>query len=274
VLTATASSSTVASLSWTASYGAIGYQVDNGITTADAGNALSYSWTGLTSGQSYTFKVRSYDGSGNYSPWSSSSTITMPTYNLASGGTLTPVSNYNGTGQTWNVHTFTSSGTLTVTSAPTTFSTAVVGGGGGGGMHINDGQNRGPGGGYGGSRTINATTTLSVGAITVTVGGSGASNRSGTSSALGAITASGGGAGGNCRDAPQTPNGGGGTTSTVNGSSVNYGQNGTAGGNQYYGSQAAVPGGGGRGGACGFGGDEENGGAGRDGVVIVAYRIA
>ena len=194
-------------------------------------------------------------------------------WNSATGGTETTISNYNGTGQIWRVHTMTSNTTFTVTKNLQPFRYMVVGGGGGGGMHINDGQNRGPGGGYGGARSTNDSATLAITGHTVTIGGAGASNGGGGSSALGAITAAGGGAGGNCRDAPQTPNGGGGTSSNITGSSVNYGQNGTAGGNQYYGGTANVPGGGGGGGACGFGGDAENGSGGTAGRVIVAYQI-
>jgi len=53
-------------------------------------------------------------------------------WNSATGGTVTDVDNYNGTGQKWRVHTFTDSGTFTVTNAGKPFRVLVVGGGGGG----------------------------------------------------------------------------------------------------------------------------------------------
>ena len=53
-------------------------------------------------------------------------------WNSATGGTVTDVDDYNGTGQKWRVHTFTSSGTFTVQVADQPFRVLVGGGGGGG----------------------------------------------------------------------------------------------------------------------------------------------
>lgn len=84
-------------------------------------------------------------------------------FNAATGGLVTDVPNYNGTGETWRVHTFTSSGTLTVTSAPRPFRTLVVAGGAAG-----SGQNR-SGGGAGGVLPSDET-VLPVGHCAITVG--------------------------------------------------------------------------------------------------------
>ena len=57
-------------------------------------------------------------------------------YNDATGGTETVVDDYNGTGEQWKVHTFTSSDSLLVTSAVDPFAILCVGSGGGGGGWI------------------------------------------------------------------------------------------------------------------------------------------
>lgn len=53
-------------------------------------------------------------------------------YNNATGGTVTEVPNYNGTNELWRVHTFNTSGTLTVLSSSVPFRVLTVGNGGGG----------------------------------------------------------------------------------------------------------------------------------------------
>lgn len=199
-------------------------------------------------------------------------------FGLASGGTLSTISNYNGTGQTWNVHTFTSNGTFTVTRA-SAFGMRVltVGGGGNGGCG-------GPyftAGGRGGrgQPTHNASVSVPIGAHSVTVGGV-----SGSSSLGSLQTSSGGGAGGN-----HFESGGvwfNGTTGSpdyasisnnITGTSVNY----SAGVGSPNGSQCLVGGNGPLyGGAGGGGGGDTNelcgakcGGSGAQGIVIISYRI-
>lgn len=261
-------------VSWPAIPSASSYVLQiNGGAPMNVGNVTSYAVAGLTEGGTYSVVVKGVDSTGLYSGGSSSKSITVRTWNLATGGTTTDVTNYNGTGQTWRVHTFSTSGTFTVTRAPQPFSYAIIGGGGGGGSHINFGGNPGAGGGGGGGQNINASATLSTGAISVTVGGGGGCGGGGGTSSLGALTASGGGAGGNCRDASNTYNGGGGTSSNITGTSITYGANGTKGGNQATGGQNTNPGGGGGGSPCGFGGDSCMGTSGTAGVVIVAYRV-
>lgn len=55
-----------------------------------------------------------------------------PFWNAATGGTTSDISNYNGTGETWRLHTISSNTTFTVTSSIDSFRILLVGGGGGG----------------------------------------------------------------------------------------------------------------------------------------------
>jgi hypothetical protein len=205
-------------------------------------------------------------------------------FNIASGGNTTvDVPNYNGTGQLWRVHTFTGNANFTVTAASQPFSTLVVGGGGGGGSKWS--SSSGGGGGSGGARTFSTASILSTGSLAVTIGGGGGVNTayegapglSGSQSSLASITAAGGsggpgGVGGN--GGPGALNGG--TTYTITGSSVLYGQNGGSGGDNPYGPgpQSGTYGGGGGGAVVGSGGPWwDQASAGRAGVVIIAYQI-
>ena len=106
-------------------------------------------------------------------------------FNDAVGGTITEVGNYNGTGEKWRVHTFTTNGTLDVSTAVNPFRVLAVGGGG---AHGNGFQDRGPGGGGGGG-VIDQSTAGATGAQSVVVGGTG-----GASSVFG-LSAAGGGRG-------------------------------------------------------------------------------
>lgn len=100
---------------------------------------------------------------------------------VATGGTITTSG-----GNT--IHTFTSSGTFTVTSGNGTVNYLVVAGGGGGGSFI------GGGGGAGGMRT--GTLAVTPQAYTVTVGAGGAVDANGNDSVFSTITSTGGGKGG------------------------------------------------------------------------------
>mgnify|MGYP000016847978 CR=1 FL=1 len=119
-------------------------------------------------------------------------------FNSATGGTVTTVEDYNGTGQTWRVHTFTASGTFTVQVADQPFRVLVVGAGGGGSSGSFEVNGQGGGGGW----VENVTTDVPVGAHAVTIGnrGKGAttaesySGGSGGDTLLGeVVTAKGGG---------------------------------------------------------------------------------
>jgi len=118
--------------------------------------------------------------------------MAWPTFTgmTATGGTVTDIAGYR-------VHTFTSSGTFTITAGPGDVEYLVVGGGGGGGGYI------GGGGGAGGFRT-GTLTALTAGNYTVTVGAGGAASATttnsqgndGQDSVFFTITAVGGGGGG------------------------------------------------------------------------------
>jgi hypothetical protein len=152
----------------------------------------------------------------------------------ATGGTITNVNGYT-------VHTFTASGTFTVTSGSGNVEVLVVAGGGGGGSDM------GGGGGGGGVVSNTAYTVPSVlpGAITVTVGAGGAGapaginqarGSSGGNSVFGSITAIGGGGGGseyNNNNSPAAAGGSGGGASAGNSKSGGAGTTGQgfAGGN-------------------------------------------
>lgn len=284
VATASSGDGTI-TLAWPAMPNAVGYAVQvSGQAPIILGNVLTHAVTGLVNGQSYTVSVVGIDSAGAYSGSASPKTVTVTTFNLATGGIEATVTNYNGTGQTWRTHTFSSSGTLAVARGPLPFTTLVVGGGGAGG---NGGSAwNGGGGGSGGATTFSTTTTLAAGNVTVTVGGGGGistvgngewqSGNPGSQSALGAITAA-GGAGG---PGAVGGNGGagalsGGTNYNITGATVLYGQNGSSGGgNPNAGAQSSTQGGGGGGAVVGSGGPFWTGASnGRNGVVIVAYRI-
>jgi hypothetical protein len=106
---------------------------------------------------------------------------------VATGGTITEVGGYR-------VHTFTSSGTFTVTSGGNVEYLVVAGGGGGGAYY-------GAGGGGGGFKT--GSLAIGAGSITVTVGAGGTGGivggsvgTNGGDSVFGSITSIGGGYGG------------------------------------------------------------------------------
>jgi hypothetical protein len=231
--------------------------------------------TGLTRDTDYTFKViaNSSVGAGlsAFAP-----TRKTTNWNEATGGTVTSVPNYNGTGQTWKVHSFSSSSdTFTVVNSTVPFNILAVGAGGSGGP-VN--QSRGGGGGGGGA-VIDSTYTLSLGAKTVQGssgsitgivaaaggggglgGGTGTGYRNGGTSGngnLGGFNSSdtwssggGGGSGGVGGNAAPSANGpgGAGTSSSITGSSVSYGY-------------------GGMGGTM-----NANGSNGAPGIVVIAYR--
>lgn len=229
--TITSQASGQVGLSWTApsfSGGApitdykIEYSSNSGSTWTEWNHtpsaATSATVTGLPDYLTYIFRVSAKNAVGFGA--SSGNSGGASQFNVASGGTESTISNYNGTGQTWKVHTFTGSGSVNISRSITTFRTLVVGGGGSGGTAAG-------GGGGGGKAVANDSSTISSGSVSVTVGGGGAS------SALGSIVSQ--------------PGGNAGSYAGYGGAS-NY-----AGGAPVYGGYAE--GGGGGGGAGGVGGD-------------------
>ncbi len=147
----------------------------------------------------------------------------------------------------YTLHTFTSSGTFTVTSGTCTVEILVVAGGGAGG----GGGAPGGGGGAGGLVYLSSFPVIETN--TVTVGTGGTMGNSGTSSAFGPIAAVGGGAG--YSYSPSTAaksggSGGGGGYNNGSGASGTSGQ-GNAGGNGRGASSYIETGGGGGAGAVG-----------------------
>ena len=281
-LTATATQLTV-DLSWPAAGGSpSSYEISINGVVENVGSGTSYSKTGLNAGTSYDFKVRPVFANGSKGGWSFLKTSTPLGFNAASGGTETTVSNYNGTGQTWKVHTFTSNGTLNVTNATVPFNVLIVGSGGGGGAG-SGAQQAGGGGGGGGIRitTVSLTTgnqsvvvgASSFGGLSVSTGNageaagygsySGAGGSSGSPTSYGGGARSGftggggGGAGGAGASGDSGGGGGAGVTSNITGTTLTYAN-------------------GGNGGAY-FSGAAGQAGRGMPGVqgggVIVAYRI-
>lgn len=188
----------------------------------------------------------------------------QPVFSSVSGGTVTSSGGYT-------LHTFTSSGTLTV-NGNGNVEVLVVGGGGGGGSGL------GGGGGAGGV-VYNASFNISTNAYTVTVGNGGGSNTScnpgssGGNSVFSTITAYGGGGGGGYSGYPVSGGSGGG--SAGDGSYTGNGASGTANqgnsGGWGAGPSTYVAGGGGGAGAAGGNGSGTTSGSGGSGV---AYAIS
>ncbi len=198
----------------------------------------------------------------------------------ATGGTITTSGNDK-------IHTFTSSGTFTITSGSGNATILVVGSGGNGGS-ANDPLTGGAGGGGGGAAS-ESTHTLATQAYAVTVGGgtssfgSLVSRVSGVSPGNSEYGGTGGSPGGGNGGSMGNP-GSNGITSTISGASVCYsggggggsgsvgasgGCGGASGGQGQYvnGSSASPNTGGGGGGA----GRDAGGGGGGSGIVIVRY---
>jgi len=178
-------------LSWPATGGSpVSYELSVDGVVSDVGNVTSIIKTGLTIGVSYEFKVRPVFADGSSGGWSFPKSSSPSGFNAATGGTETTVSDYNGSGHTYKIHTFTSSGSLAISSSTTIFRVLVVGGGGGGGGDA--------GGGGGAGRLVHHdTATIGEGTYTVTVGAAGGDRGSGNESSIATIyRANGGGRGG------------------------------------------------------------------------------
>lgn len=174
-----------ATLTWNAStidapFTIAGYEVNIGGTERAVGNVLTYEWTGLPA-VATTAYVRSVASDGTKSAWSPGVPVT-PTqpFNAATGGEVTEVPNYRGTGETWRVHRFISNATLTVTAASQPFRVFLIGGGNPGAAASPDcctpQYRAGGAGGAGGKYLADDNATLPLGANAVTIGGNGGGN--------------------------------------------------------------------------------------------------
>jgi len=211
--TATATSQTTATVTFTAPADDGGEPITqytatsspDGITgTLNQAGSGTITVSGLTKETAYTFTVTATNAIGTSAASAASNSITTPgDFVAATGGTVT-------TSGDFKIHTFTSSGTFTVTSAgapggSTTVDFLVVAGGAGGGGGI------GGGGGAGGYResfpnpaTGGHPVSIQAYPITVGSGGNGGpdgsssfnSGSNGSNSVFSTITSSGGGGGG------------------------------------------------------------------------------
>lgn len=296
--TITSQSSGQVGISWTApsfSGGApitdykIEYSSNSGSTWTEwnhtPSTATSATVTGLPDYLTYEFRVTAKNAVGLGTASTKSAGVSQ--FNAASGGTESTVSNYNGTGQTWKVHTFTSNGTFTMSRNIVTCRVLVVGGGAGGGEC-------GFGGGGGGVYT-SSTQAITVGARAATIGGAGSPGRDGNNGSGGgtttfdvggsSITATGGTGGyGFWSNTPALNATPGGTPNGAPSHDKGYSNNvwlGTS--SDILGSGAVMWAGGGGGGGAPYASTAGSGGAGYcgngstagiGGIVIVAYRIA
>ncbi|MBR7831104.1 fibronectin type III domain-containing protein [Actinospica sp. MGRD01-02] len=109
-LKVTATTSTTASLSWTASSGATSYKVLRGGTVVGTTTSTGYTDTGLTAGTSYTYTVEAVNSAGTSS---ASSSVTATT---------------NAAGTAPNAPTGLTVGTVTTTTVPLTWTAATTSG--------------------------------------------------------------------------------------------------------------------------------------------------
>jgi len=203
-------------------------------------------------------------------------------WNEATGGTVTDVDNYNGSGQKWRVHTFTGNGTLTVKKAAKPFRVLAIGGGGNGGNRSGD-MFTYCGGGGGGGLTDKAGVSFTVGDHSVTVGaGAGVftdhGGYTGGASSVNGVSAGGGGGGGAGPAYPPSGNGGPNGSQGVpakGGGGANQGHSGSRSGGSGVASDitgtSTYYGGGGGGGWGQGGGGGGRGGGGSGGTSGPAY---
>jgi len=119
-------------------------------------------------------------------------------FNLATGGSIAEVPNYNGTIETWNVHTITANSNFTILRSIDAFSILAVAGGGAGGAQIDGNTRCGTGGGGG---VILTSASINLGTYPVVVGLAGPGiyptlANNGGNTTFNGLTAIGGGGGG------------------------------------------------------------------------------
>lgn len=183
-------------------------------------------------------------------------------YGAATGGTSSSITVG---GIAYTLLTFTSSGTLTVTKSGL-FDIFAIGGGAGGGYYSVNGDGRGGGGGAGGGTGL--VTAYFTANQTVTVGGKGLSQASGSPSRCGNVFASFGGVGATFAFSYNPVPGGSGGGGMSTGGAAGSAPQGFAGGSGSFGSGVAGSGGGGGygsvGGSSPSAGNAGNGGTGYD----------
>lgn len=194
--------------------------------------------------------------------------------NQGSGGTVTEVSNYNGTGQTWRIHTFNSSGTFTLTNGQQPMRYLLVGGGSPGGNACGWGGSGGSGG-----KVLDAQNQiLTPQNYSVVVGGASTATTLGSFTSNSGVNGGGGGGGGSDGNRVCPGAGSPGPTSNVTGTNTHYAggggggpaNNGHCGGGGPAGAGSIGQGGGGSCECVCWG----SSGGGAAGAAFVAYRTA
>jgi len=259
-LTATAGNAQIA-LAWTApsapgTAAITGYTVEftpsggSPQTVSTGSTSASYTLTGLTNGTAYTVRVAAVSAAGTGS-YSGTATATPAAMATVTGGTVTTP------GDGYRYHTFTTSGTLAISSSALTADVLVVGAGGAGG------RNFGGGGGGGGGVLYQTSQSIAAGSYEVTVAPTAAVGSSGTASSIGSLySATGGAAGGTVSGGAFGANSGG--SSGVPTSSSNSTANGGGSGATEDGADSGGQGGGAGGsGVAGQAGTQVNSGNGR-----------
>ena len=220
-------------------YGATISPSDNGETVVVDQVNLDVSVQGATLFTDYVVSVYGVNIAGN-----GEAAYTDPfqlSYNSATGGTETVVNDYNGTGEQWMVHAFTSNGTLDIAESPQNFSTLIVAGG--------NGANYVVGVNAAGGEVIENVGMLSNSQVSVVVGSGGA-----------------GGQGGNAQPGGVSQFGSDTAIAGLSGVQVNSTITGTS---TPYGGTGSYPVAKGRGGMGAAGTGEY----GQSGIVVVAYQI-
>tara|TARA_R110002167_G_scaffold365727_1_gene591169 strand:- start:778 stop:1944 length:1167 start_codon:yes stop_codon:yes gene_type:complete len=150
-------------------------------------SGVGHTWISKTSGKQYILT----DATAGANVWKnvgdSTGDITNATYIAATGGTITTDGNFK-------VHTFTSSGTFTVTNTPNQAVTYLAIGAGGAGRNGSSADYRNMGGGGAGGYLTSTFSPLggsgNAGQYTITIGGSGSPNAGGASSPSGIVKVS------------------------------------------------------------------------------------
>ncbi len=239
-------------ITFTISAGALPTGITLGTNGVFGGTANQESTT-----TTYNFTVQASDGT-NTNTRAYSCVVTAPVDTVATGGTI---NTYNDGTDNWKSHTFTSSGTFTISTAGDFHSDIqyliVAGGAGGGGNRRAVGCG---GGGGAGGMLVGAYSSFSAQAYGVTVGGGGSAGGQtgnggdGGNSSIFSITSNGGGGGGSGQDAAGRSGGSGGGGGYQRGGGGgtsgqgNSGASGQGGGAPYFG---------------GGGGGKSSGGSGR-----------
>lgn len=166
------------------------------VTTAEVavGSAHTFNVGAIAADENVSFRVRAKDNNGAYS---SGITINLTLFALlytqATGGTITTIGDYK-------YHTFNSSSTFTVTQKANSAAEALYGGldillvaGGGGGGQVNSGGQGG--GGAGGHLVVTDYTAYSAQGYSISIGGGGGANTSGSNTTGFSQTAIAGGRG-------------------------------------------------------------------------------